>query len=149
MGLNTKSVPCIYITHQLQIQTSNRFFDKLAQKLHYRFINRFQECWVPDYESGKTWQAPFRTSSLPKATLKYLGPLSRFRKNEQAMKYDVAIILSGPEPQRSILERSFVSRPAWFPGKKLILIRGLPLETKPLNGLPDNLGIKIILGKKN
>ncbi|HQQ99484.1 MAG TPA: glycosyltransferase [Ferruginibacter sp.] len=149
MGLNTKSVPCIYITHQLQIQTGNRFFDKLAQKLHYRFINRFQECWVPDYESGKNLAGALsHPVLLPKATLKYLGPLSRFRKNEQAMKYDVAIILSGPEPQRSILEKIICEQARLVPGKKLILIRGLPLETKPLNGLPDNLEHKNHLGGK-
>ena len=64
------------------------------------------------------------------------------------MKYDVAIILSGPEPQRSILEKIICEQARLVPGKKLILIRGLPLETKPLNGLPDNLEHKNHLGGK-
>jgi hypothetical protein len=36
--------------------------------------------------------------------LKYIGPLSRMHKKEASIKYEIMIILSGPEPQRTLLE---------------------------------------------
>jgi uncharacterized protein (TIGR00661 family) len=35
---------------------------------------------------------------------KYIGPLSRFKKIDTKIKYDIMVLLSGPEPQRSMLE---------------------------------------------
>jgi uncharacterized protein (TIGR00661 family) len=35
----------------------------------------------------------------------YIGALSRFEKKETPIKYDYLILLSGPEPQRTLLEK--------------------------------------------
>ena len=52
MGLFHKTIPCIYITHQLTIKTGNRFTESIAQKIHYHYINKFSACWVPDAEGS-------------------------------------------------------------------------------------------------
>jgi len=58
--------------------------------------------------------------------VKYIGPLSRledakvsFEKN----KYDLLILLSGPEPHRSILEEALLKK-FKNSGKKIALVRG-------------------------
>ena len=47
-GMYNSAVYCIYITHQLTIKTGNRFTQWFAQKIHYHFINKYRECWIPD-----------------------------------------------------------------------------------------------------
>src|SRR5205085_7982604 len=65
-------------------------------------------------------------SNLPAVPLRYIGPLSRFAKtNAQEIKDHLLIILSGPEPQRSILENKIISEIGNYGGSATI-VRGLP-----------------------
>ena len=61
------------------------------------------------------------------ANVKYIGPLSRFNKIPQHKKYDYAAILSGPEPQRTMLEEKLLSSFQSL-DKKIILVRGVMAE---------------------
>ena len=47
-GMYEKSVHCIYITHQLNIQAG--LFSEIANKVHHHFIKQFNEVWIPDFE---------------------------------------------------------------------------------------------------
>ena len=47
-GLSTKKVPCVFITHQLQIQSP--FFTNAIQNFNYQYINKYNACWVMDDE---------------------------------------------------------------------------------------------------
>ena len=129
-GLYHSSVPCIYITHQLTIKTGNRFTEWVAQKIHYHFINKYNTCWVPD-AAGEINLAGFLShpKRLPKIPVQYIGSLSRFEKNNTDKKYDLAIIVSGPEPQRTIFEDILFKELDTYNGKCL-LIRGLPGDTQ-------------------
>lgn len=129
MGLYSTMIPCVYITHQLLIKTGKvKWMDKWAQKIHYRFINRFNECWVPDFEQKEVSLAgelshPLKT---PAAPVKYIGALSRFDSSSSIdNKYDFLILLSGPEPQRSIFEELLLKQVPTVDGKFLV-VRGLP-----------------------
>jgi uncharacterized protein (TIGR00661 family) len=125
-GLNHKKIPCIYITHQLQIKTGNRFTESIAQKIHYHYINKFTACWVPD-TPGKINLAGelSHPSAWPRVPVTFAGPLSRFEKTMAENKYKLCIVLSGPEPQRSIFEKKLLEDLQAFAGR-VILIRGLP-----------------------
>lgn len=125
-GLYHKSVPCIYITHQLQIKTGNSFFDTVTRKMHYWFIKKYNQCWVPDFESDKNVAGELSHPSLLPANAKYIGCISRFEKNNiTEKKYDVLIIISGPEPQRSLFEKLLLEQLNEFNGTAM-LVRGLP-----------------------
>ena len=65
---------------------------------------------------------------MPKVPVTYLGPLSRFQKKETENKYDLCIILSGPEPQRTIFEKIILKDLHKVQGK-IFLVRGLPGQT--------------------
>lgn len=125
-GLYHSSAHCIYIAHQLKIKTGNRFTEWLVQKLHYRFINRYEECWVPDAPGeinlAGELSHPVR---LPTVPVKYIGSLSRFAFYAEEKKYDLLIILSGPEPQRSIFEKTLLKDLVNFRGT-VLFVRGLP-----------------------
>jgi uncharacterized protein (TIGR00661 family) len=126
LGLFSKTTACVYITHQLKIKTGNRFTEWLAQKIHYFFINKYNSCWVPDHESGNDLAGELsHPKKLPAIPVKYLGPLSRFEKIVVEKKYDLLILLSGPEPQRTIFENIMIKELNSFRGSAL-MVRGLP-----------------------
>jgi uncharacterized protein (TIGR00661 family) len=138
-GLYNKNAHCIFITHQLQIKTGNRFIENIVQKINYKYINRFNECWVIDEEGDNNLAGDLsHPKILPNLQLKYIGALSRFKKYEIEKKYDLLAILSGPEPQRTIFENILVAQ---MQKHKLdiILVRGLPEEEEKLE--IDNLKI--------
>ena len=126
LGLYSSKVPCIYITHQLQIKTGNSFTEWLAQKIHYFFINKYSACWVPDTAAENNLAGELsHPKKLPETPVKYLGPLSRFEKTTVEKKYDLLILLSGPEPQRTILENLLLQELKSFSGK-VAMVKGLP-----------------------
>lgn len=126
LGLYHASIPCFYITHQLKIKTGNRFTEWLAQKIHYRFINKYTACWVPDNETINDLAGELsHPKVLPHTPVKYLGPLSRFEKITVEKKYDLLVILSGPEPQRTVFENLMIKELKTFTGTTM-LVRGLP-----------------------
>ena len=133
-GLYTKKCPCIFITHQLRIKAPNYLFENIFQKINYRFINRFTRCWIPDFppekENIKTGGGIAGTLShptlLPKIPVQYLGILNRTGKLlPNFNKYKFLILLSGPEPQRSILEEKLLQ---WIRqvNDPVLLARGKP-----------------------
>ena len=131
-GLYNDSVPCVFITHQLAIQSPlGKWSERLLQKWNYKYISRFKECWVPDSEGnenlGGTLSHPANKPAIP---LKYIGALSRFEKKEaKEKKNHLLIILSGPEPQRSILEDKLIDEVVHYNGTADI-VRGLPATDK-------------------
>jgi uncharacterized protein (TIGR00661 family) len=126
LGLSHTKIPCVYITHQLQIKTGNRFTESIAKKIHYYFINQYTACWVPDAEGEINLAGELsHPAVLPKVPVKYLGPLSRFEKIDTAITYDLCVLLSGPEPQRSIFEKIILTGLKDFKGT-VFLLRGLP-----------------------
>ncbi|MCW3092186.1 MAG: glycosyl transferase family 28 [Ferruginibacter sp.] len=132
-GLYHSSLPSVYITHQLLIKTGSRLSEQIAQKIHYWFIRKYSQCWVPDFEGTQNIAGELsHPSKLPPRT-HYIGCLSRFEKIEGVQKkYDLLIMISGPEPQRTIFEKLLLIQLEHFQGKAL-LVRGLPLGDKKSN----------------
>ena len=104
-GLFTKKVPCVFITHQLQIQSP--YFSDLIKDFNYKYINKFDACWVMDDEKINLAGDLSKPRILPRNTT-YIGAQSRFEKSEMDKKYDFLAIVSGPEPQRTILEKGLI-----------------------------------------
>ncbi len=140
-GMYSKAIPSVYVTHQLSIKTSNIFFEKIAQKLHYFFIKKYNYCWIPDSKGNGLAGELSHPKNIPSNIL-YIGPLSRFELlNNVQNKYDILISISGPEPQRTIFEKLILSQIKYC-DKRILFIRGLPYESKNLE--TDNDSIKIV-----
>ena len=134
-GMYNKNVPSIYITHQLYIKTGNRFSEKIAQKIHYYFIKKYTACWVPDFEKSGLAGEISHPKKLPQNSI-YIGPISRFISLPGSEIFnDLLIIISGPEPQRTIFEKEILQQIKLIKGN-IIFIRGLPSE----NQKPENFG---------
>ena len=120
-GLYSKSSHSIIITHQLYIKAP--FFDEMLNKYNKRLLSRFDECWIPDTEGDENISGELSKAeiSIPK---KFIGPLSSLKKNE-GLPFDIPLlcVLSGPEPQRTLLERELKPFLTDYPGS--YLIRGM------------------------
>jgi len=96
-------VPSVFITHQLNVLSGNT--TAISSKLNTLLTKKFNEIWIPDFENEPNLTGKLghlnRNHSL---NLKYINPLSRFEKKTTKKTYDLMVLLSGPEPQRSILE---------------------------------------------
>lgn len=133
-GLYNDAVPCIFITHQLAIQSPfGKWNERLLQEWNYKYIKQFNECWVPDNEGNENLAGDLsHPANRPAIPLKYVGVLSRFeRKESKEKKNHLLIILSGPEPQRSILEDKLIDEVVHYSGTADI-VRGLPAADKQI-----------------
>lgn len=141
-GLWNKNIPCIFLTHQLKIKTpaSLSFLQPLLFRLNMHYIQRFSECWIPDFadEPNLSGELSHIHPQIPNTF--FIGPLSRFsdltipdEKMEEynQTKYDLLIMLSGPEPQRTILEE-----------KLLVQLKKEDYSTLILSGKPEVTEIK-------
>jgi uncharacterized protein (TIGR00661 family) len=142
-GLSTKKVPCTFITHQLQIQSP--YFTAAIQQFNYNYINRFNACWVMDDEKENLAGSLSKPEILPDNTI-YIGMQSRFEKREVEKKYEFLGIVSGPEPQRSILEKGLIKALQGRKGNSLIVLGKTELSKSEQIG---NLTIRSHLNAEN
>ncbi|MBX9784430.1 MAG: glycosyl transferase family 28 [Chitinophagaceae bacterium] len=120
---------CIYITHQLRIQSGiSEWIDDRLQKLHTRYMNRFHEVWVPDFAGSNNLSGKLSHPVQQMIQPVYMGLLSRLVKKQEEKKYELMILLSGPEPQRTIFESKLL-RELKSVSAKVLLVRGLPSAT--------------------
>lgn len=135
-GLYNKQVECIYITHQLQIKLTKtwQWAEATASRIHARMYTRFNKVWVPDYEdinhslAGELSHPSNLRLSRKKTEFQYIGPLSRFHSpithKPSPINYEVVAVLSGLEPQRTLLEQELIER---YSGKeeRVLIVQGL------------------------
>ena len=135
-GLYNKQVECIYITHQLQIRLTKtwQWAEATASRIHARMYTRFNKVWIPDYEdinhslAGELSHPSNLRLSRKMTAFQYIGPLSRFHSpithKPSPINYEVVAVLSGLEPQRTLLEQELIER---YCGKeeRVLIVQGL------------------------
>ncbi len=129
--LSMPGVYHVFITHQIHIQTVGwqKIFQPFIDLNIRKYINRYHELWIPD-EAGEHNLSGILAHPLPnlKPKTSYIGLLSRFSEQKVEIKpieNDIVIILSGPEPQRTLLEEKFTSQ-ALKTDLNILIIQGKP-----------------------
>jgi uncharacterized protein (TIGR00661 family) len=122
-GCHSSTAYSVFITHQLNIQIPNRLAQPQVNFLNKQFIQRFDECWIPDFENEKDSLSGKLSANIGLKNVKYLGALTRMKHFKASKKQDVLIVLSGPEPQRTILEQELTRQAQALP-LKILLIKG-------------------------
>lgn len=105
-GLNSKVIPCVFITHQLnpRVPLTLGFLRKSIQHQITAWTSNFDEIWIPDLSGSHSLSADLSITISKNPPQKHIGILSRFSSNQivhNTPKGYLAII-SGPEPQRTI-----------------------------------------------
>lgn len=131
-GLYHPDAYCILITHQLQIQ--HHWGNKVKQLLrrwHYSRISRFRECWVPDLPRPDDLAGELaHPAAMPDIPVYYIGHLSRLKPvTTSILPRHLFISLSGPEPQRTLLEEKIIEQISHYEGTAVI-VRGLPQASR-------------------
>ena len=128
-GLYLPGTVTIFITHQLCIRTPfGKVADRLLQRINYSAISRFSVCWVPDTAGADGLAGELsHPKQMPPIPTRYIGWLSRMNGGPapSIRDFDVLVILSGPEPQRTILEKMIITQAGDCDGK-MVVVRGLP-----------------------
>ena len=136
-GFRHSRITSYIITHQLNLQSDNKFMSMVMNFINRKLLNAFDLCIIPDYEDNRL-SGDLSISSKIKNKL-YIGALSRFKKYELPIIYDKAYILSGPEPARTLLENKIVEK-IKLTEEKVILVRGTNSSSE-LNYMNPNVTI--------
>ena len=127
-GLWNPGIISIFMTHQLRIKSPlGKISEDVLQKRNYQYIRRFNECWIPDKSDDNGLAGSLsHPKRLPNIPVHYAGILSRLKRTGTGIKKGhLFISLSGPEPQRSLLEEIVIRDISHYHGTAVI-VRGLP-----------------------
>ena len=154
----------IYITHQLHIMLPKgwRWLEPLAARMHARIYMRYNKVWIPDYEApahslSGVLGHPLHADENPwfREHLSYIGPLSRFERQRtsslsepatQPSAASTVAVLSGLEPQRTMLEKQLIAHFSAAGSEEhpvsLLIVQGLPNRPNTRITLPCGPGKK-------
>ncbi|MCK9399506.1 MAG: hypothetical protein M0Q51_05875 [Bacteroidales bacterium] len=144
-GIWSKKAWSVYMTHQLLIKAPEtmKWAEPWLYKAHQWFISHYDECWVPDIPGGTNLSGDLsHHHPLPKNG-HFIGILSRFENAIRPIKPaddnkapELLIMLSGPEPQRTIFENFILNDLALHPQKNVIILQGIPGKLHQFSPLP-------------
>ena len=132
-GLFHTQLRSVIMTHQVNIKTGlGGWVNQIVKWINQYYLNKFDHCWIPDQSGNINLAGELSHGSIP-ANAVYIGPLSRFTDSNASNAGYLLIVLSGPEPQRSLLEQILSAQLLHYNGNVKI-VRGLPSENiKPEN----------------
>lgn len=125
-GIYHPQIHSVFITHQLQIDGGAlKLLEPLLLRMNMKYISRFNECWVPDLPGEANLAGRLSHLAELPGHVSYIGQLSRFKPGGHTGEYlyDVAVVLSGPEPLRTAWEKK-ISRMDFVRRYKTVIIRG-------------------------
>ena len=142
-GFFHRKIFSVYVTHQVRIPFPRilGFMEPFAAWLHRMIIRRYDLCLVPDYPGPVNLSGRLSHDLKLPDNVHYMGPLSRFGTppdlkgltmpapsgdNPTPPETYCCLILSGPEPQRSLLLEK-VS--ASLRGIRLFVLSATPVQT--------------------
>ena len=134
-GLYNATTESIYMTHQLHIFLPRgwRWLEAASERLHARVYRHFDKVWVPDYaDKEKSLAGELNHPKKVSEKVEYIGPLSRLSLEVGSMlarkrtdNGPITAVLSGLEPQRSMLEQEIVAR-YQNTEEQVLIVQGLP-----------------------
>jgi UDP:flavonoid glycosyltransferase YjiC (YdhE family) len=157
-GLWNQNVTSVLVTHQLSIQLPMfaSFLELPAFLAMRTFISQFDHCWIPDFPGKANLSGDLSHRFPLPGNAVFIGAISRFTGSNSnfaksnsntaesnsgfagsghgngiptASPVDLLILLSGPEPQRSRLQK-IVLKQVLSLKAKCVILQGLPGKLK-------------------
>ncbi len=125
-GLHSPALPSVLITHQVFPFTP--FGQRMARGFNHRYIQRFHRCWIADHAEAPGLAGELSHGPDLPGNARYIGPLSRFAVELPHMHQRparIVAVLSGPEPQRSLMEAQVLQQLHAIDGPHL-MVSGQP-----------------------
>jgi uncharacterized protein (TIGR00661 family) len=133
-GCWSSQIKSVFITHQSNILMPKRFgwLADVVRRMNEALIKKFSHCWIPDFPDSQSLAGDLISFGKFKTKINadYIGALSRFANPNGSLerpsvyKYKCLAICSGPEPQRSLLEK-IVTMQLASTGVSYFLVRGI------------------------
>lgn len=124
-GIYSNSVPCFFITHQLRFKLPRRFekLEFISEYFNKLYFRNYKKIFIPDEEKEPNLSGDLShdIKRINSSKLFYTGLLADLNFNNEPVSSDHLIIISGPEPQRSIFEKKAVEQAACLIGKTIIV----------------------------
>jgi UDP-N-acetylglucosamine transferase subunit ALG13 len=115
-GLWYRYIPSVILTHQVSIRMPFLFkaFKYPVNYLNRLALRKFSQLWIPDFPTNLNLSGVLSHNLRIPSNSFYIGSLSRFTDHKsvilRAEGFEVAVVLSGPEPQRSVLEKKVTAQ---------------------------------------
>ncbi len=122
LGVRNKDITSVYITHQINVLSGST--STISSSMHQKYISKFDTCWVPDYKHEPSLSGNLGHLDSYKKSVNYIGPLSRMKHKTTIKEYDILVVLSGPEPQRALLEKKLLFELVKT-DKKVLFVKGV------------------------
>lgn len=162
-GCWSNEVRSVFITHQLHIQVPKllKWTTPIINAFNNHYIKKYDEVWVPDHEYEPSLGGKLSHPASRYVRTEYIGYISRFNSDNQDItektnKY--LVILSGPEPQRTIFEDIVIEQARHIKDKVLILRakpdscdlpKDIPANVSMFNHVDDDMFVKLVNSAEN
>jgi predicted glycosyltransferase len=130
-GVWHPNIKSVFICHQIALQAPApfRFMSSVFLKLHLAQIHKFDALWIPDEEGAENLSGILSHDIKFKIPHQYIGIQSRFYQYAKTpsfidtLDFDILVILSGVEPQRTFLEKE-LKKKLTLRKEKILLVQG-------------------------
>ena len=141
----SREIPSFLISHQLRFHAPSalRPFRFVTELFNYFYHRHFRAVIVPDYADpveNLSGQLAHGLWLARRRKIYYAGILSSVRRMDVAEDVDVFISVSGPEPQRTELERIVLARIQECPGERIVVTLGKP-EVKETRAIGERITV--------
>lgn len=134
--LYSRKIPSFFISHQMRIMNPLRIkmFERGSEIFNLFFFKRFAGVIVPDYKDDDlSGELSHNLRRIDENKLHYVGALSDFKKKQTKKDIDYLVSISGPEPQRTMLEEKLLSQINDLKGKIVITLGKSENQDKFIN----------------
>jgi len=121
----SRKIPSFFMSHQIRIMNPLRIemLEKGSELFNQFFFKRFTGVIVPDYkEDNLSGDLSHNLGKIDENKLNYVGVLSDFKKKKTKQDIDYLISISGPEPQRTMLEEKLLPQLDELKGKIVVTL---------------------------
>jgi UDP:flavonoid glycosyltransferase YjiC (YdhE family) len=145
-NVRSHKVPSFVISHQLRFMTppSVSWFEYVTEYFNYRYLKPFDRIIVPDSgdpEANLTGRLAHEMHWLARdGKVHYAGILASTARMQVAEDVDVFISISGPEPQRTELQRIVLDHILNVDAGRVVITLGQP-EVKEVRQLSDRITV--------
>jgi len=144
--VRSRGVPSFVLAHQLRFMAPPALsaFEVIPEFFNYVYFSPFDRIIVPDAADPQVNLSGRLSHEMrwlkPSRRVYYAGVLSSVRRLEVAEDVDLFISISGPEPQRTQLERIILDRVADVPADRIVVALGQP-EVKEVRRLDGRITV--------
>ena len=146
-GLFSQKISCVFITHQPGIMSGcGSSADKFVRLIHNYYLSKFNEVWIADKPGAISVGGGLSHAKPELQNSCFIGLLSGFSalpalmpdSNPAGFQDFVLILISGPEPQRSLFSELLWQQALAYPGN-VVFVEGSEIRARSVSQIPGHV----------